>query len=132
MLFDVYVYEDDPVDALSSGPKTGELVLKGTGRDNGVTANLFKQGTKEEMLRTMRHVRLVAMNNSSFVIEGTVTVAERDHYKSKTHSFKVQWVIKHVGAPAVVDAKRLQQRSALRLARKAASGFNPDDDDNPY
>lgn len=126
MLFDIYVYHDDPVDALSSGPKTGELVLKGTGRDQGVTANLYQPGTKTEMLRTMRHVRLVAMNNSSFVIEGTVTVAERDSYKSKTHSFKVQWVIKHVGAPAVVDAKRLQRRSAARLSR-AASGFDPAD-----
>lgn len=67
------------------------------------------------------------MNTSSFVIEGTVTVAERDSYKSKSNSFKVQWVIKHIGAPAVVDAKRLQRRSALRLAR-ASSGFDPADD----
>ncbi len=128
MLFDVYVYQDDPVDSLSSGPKTGELVLKGTGRDQGVTANLYSPGTKAEMLRTMRHVRLVAMNNSSFVIEGTVTVAERASYKAKTQSFKVQWVIKHVGAPAVVDAKRLQRRSAARLNSGLASGFDPRDD----
>ncbi len=70
---------------------------------------------------------MVAMNSSSFVIEGSVTVAERDSYKSKSHSFKVQWVIKHVGAPAVVDGKRLQRRSAARLSR-AASGFDPRDD----
>lgn len=92
-----------------------------------MTANLYKQGTKDEMLRTMRHVRLVAMNSSSFVIEGTVTVAERDSYKSNTYSFKVQWVIKHLCAPAVVDAKRLQRRSAARLSR-SASGFDPADD----
>lgn len=127
MIFDVYVYEDDPVDALASGPRTGELVLKSTGRDDGVTASLYEPGTKNDLLRSMRRVRLVAMNKSSFVIEGTMTVAERKSPKSKSHSFQVQWVIKHVGAPAVVDVKRLQQRSAARLAR-ASSGFDPADD----
>ena len=130
MLFDVYIYKDDPVDALSLGPKTGELVLKNTGRDNGITADLFVPGTKTQILEQMRRVRLVAMNNGSFVIEGWRTVAERPTAsKSKTHSYTVQWVVKNVGAPAVVDAKRLQRRSASRLALKAASGFSPDDDD---
>lgn len=128
MLFDVYIYKDDPVDALSTGPSTGELVLKNTGRDNGVMAYLYVQGTKTHILDPMRHVRLVAMNNGSFVIEGTRTVADRPSAKSKVTSFHVQWVIKHVGAPAVLDAKRLLKRSALRLS-KAASGFDPIHDD---
>ena len=128
MLFDVYVYRDDPVDALSDGPKTGELVLKSTGRDNGVTSHLYSPGTKNELLTVMRHVKLVAMNSGSMVIEGTVTVAERPTTKSKTNSFRVQWIVKHVGAPAVVDARRLQRRSASRLARGLALGFDPSDD----
>ncbi|MES2913121.1 MAG: hypothetical protein V4718_17130 [Pseudomonadota bacterium] len=127
MIFDVYVYQDDPVDALSSGPKTGELILKSTGRDDGVTASLYEPGTDNDLIRTMRRVRLVAMNKSSFVIEGTITASERNSPKSKTHSFQVQWVIKHVGAPAVVNVRRLQQRSAARLAR-ASGGFDPADD----
>lgn len=128
MIFDVYVYHDDPVDALSAGPVTGELVLKKTGRDNGITANLYTPGTKTALLQPLRHVRLVAMNSGSFVIEGTRTVAERPSHKSKTHSYQVQWIIKHVGAPAVVDAKRLQRRSAGRLKLALASGFDPADD----
>ena len=86
MLFDVYVYRDDPVDALSEGPKTGELVLKGTGTDHGVMSYLYRPGTKEELLTTMRHVRVVAMNRSSMVIEGYVTVAERPSNKSKSNT----------------------------------------------
>jgi hypothetical protein len=128
VLFDVYVYLDDPVDSLSAGPLTGELVLKRTGRDNGVTANLYAPGTKTELLQPMRHAKLVAMNNGSLVIEGTRTVAERATSKSKTHSYQVQWVVKHVGAPAIVDAKRLQRRSAGRLKSVLASGFYPADD----
>jgi hypothetical protein len=129
VLFDVYIYLDDPVDSLSGGPLTGELVLKKTGRDNGITANLYTPGTRTPLLQPMRHARLVAMNSGSFVIEGTRTVAQRESSKSKTHSFQVQWIIKHVGAPAVVDAKRLQRRSAGRLAKVLASGFDPADDD---
>lgn len=129
MIFDVYVYHDDPVDALSAGPLTGELMLKNSGRDQGITANLFTPGTTTPLLQPMRHVRLVAMNGGSLVIEGTRTVAERATLKSKTRSFRVQWIIKHVGAPAVVDAKRLQRRSAGRLKLALASGFNAADDD---
>ena len=126
--FDVYLYTDSPVDSLSLGPKTGELVMKSTGRAHGIIANLFAPGTKTPILEHLRHVRLVAMNSGSFVIEGTRTVAERPSLKSKTHSHQEQWVIKHVGAPAIVDAKRLQKRSAARLNRVRASGFDPKDD----
>ena len=132
MLFDVYVYRDDPVDSLSEGPKTGELVLKAAGTDRGITCHLYAVGSKEELLRSMHHVRLVAMNSSSLVIEGTVTIAVRNTNKSKANSFKVQWVVKHVGAPAVVDAKRLQRRSASRLAKVLASGFDPADDNKNF
>lgn len=124
----MYFYKDDPVDSLSAGAMTGELMLKSTGRDRGVEANLFKPGTKEEMLHPMRHVKVIAMNSSSMVLEGYITVAERPSNKSKANTFTVRWIVKHVGAPAVVDAKRLQKRSAVRL-RAAMGGFDPRDDD---
>jgi hypothetical protein len=129
VIFDVYVYQDDPVDSLSVGAKTGELCLRKVGRDNGIEANLYKPGTKTSLLGTIRHVRLVAMNSTSMVIEGTYWASERPTVKSKVASAQIRWVIKHVGAPAVVDAKRLQRRSAARLNSAMASGFDPADDD---
>lgn len=71
------------------------------------------------------------MNSTSMVIEGTYWASERSTVKSKAASCQVRWVIKHVGAPAVVDAKRLQRRSAARLNLIRASGFDPADDDAP-
>jgi hypothetical protein len=130
VIFDVYVYYDDPVDSLSAGAKTGELVLKKTGRDHGVEANLYRPGTTDALLQTIRHVKVVAMNSTSMVLEGSAWAAERPNAsKSKGAHYTVKWVIKHVGAPAVVDAKRLQRRSAGRLAKVLASGFDPADDD---
>lgn len=129
MLFDIYVYHDDPIDALSAGARTGELCLKKKGRDSGLEANLFRPGTKEELLPSMRYVQLIAMNSTSMVIEGTRWASERPGSKSKTGSYQERWIIKHVGAPAVVDAKRLQRRSAARLNSIRASGFDPADDD---
>jgi hypothetical protein len=131
VLFDIYVYHDDPVDSLSAGAITGELCLKKVGRDNGIEANLYKPGTTTALLGAIRHVRLVAMNSNSMVIEGIYWASERPTVKSKVASCQVRWVIKHVGAPAVVDAKKLQRRSAARLGAAMASGFDPRDDDNP-
>lgn len=129
MLFDVYFFTGDPVDSLQAGAKTGELILKGTGRDNGLMAYLYAPGTKTDMLNPLRHAKLLAMNNGGMTIEGYVTIAERTSNKSKANTFAVRWVVKHVGAPAVLDAKKLQQRSAERLARVAISGFDAADDD---
>lgn len=129
MLFDVYFYTGDPVDSLQAGAKTGELILKGTGRDHGVVAHLFAPGTKTDILTPMRHARLVAMNSGGMTIEGNVTIAERSSNKSRANTFTVRWIVKHVGAPAILDAKKLQLRSAARLASAQASGFDPADDD---
>ena len=129
MIFDVYFYNGDPVDSLQAGAKTGELILKGVGRDHGIVAHLYKPGTQTDLLTPMRHTRVVAMNSGGMVIEGRVTIAERSSLKSRANTFTVRWVVKHVGAPAVLDAKKLQQRSAARLAAVAGSGFDPADDD---
>lgn len=129
MLFDIYVYHDDPIDALSAGARTGELCLKKQGRDNGLEAHLYRQGTKEDLLPSMRYVHLIAMNSTSMVIEGTRWASERPNSRSKVGSYKERWIIKHVGAPAVVDAKRLQRRTAARLKAVLVSGFDPADDD---
>jgi hypothetical protein len=130
VLFDVYVFLGDPVDSLSAGASTGELVLTPTGRDRGIVAALYRPGTQEELLPSMRYVRLVAMNSLGMTIEGTVTSAERPSAsKSKVNHFSVRWVIKHVGAPAVLNAQKLKERSVRRLAVAKASGFDPGDDD---
>lgn len=129
VIFDVYEFHGDPVDALSAGAKTGELVLSPTGRDQGLVAALYRPGTQEELLPRMRHVRLIAMNNLGMTIEGTVSSAERPTAKSKVNHFSIRWVIKHVGAPAVLNSVKLKERSARRLKHIAASGFDPADDD---
>jgi hypothetical protein len=107
-------------------------VPKKVGRDNGVEANLYRPGTKAALLNPMRHVRIVAMNGNSMVLEGKYWVAQRPQSsKSKVDSYQARWIVKHVGAPAVVDAKKLQRRSAARLNSVRASGFDPADDDAP-
>ena len=129
MLFDVYYFTGDPVDSLQAGANTGELVLKATGQDNGLMAHLYKPQTGIDMLTPLRHARVVAMNHLGMTIEGYITVAERPALKSKTHTHAVRWVVKHVGAPAVLDAKKLKERSVRRLAKAAATGFDAEDDD---
>ena len=128
MLFDVYYFTGDPVDSLQAGAKTGELVLKATGRDNGLVAHLYKPGSTLDMLTSLRHARVVAMNHLGMTIEGYITVAERPALKAKTHTHAVRWVVKHVGAPAVLNAQKLKERSVRRLAAAAASGFDPAED----
>lgn len=130
MLFDVYYFTGDPVDSLQAGAKTGELVLRSTGRDNGLMAHLYKPQTQIDILTPLRHARVVAMNHLGMTIEGHITVAERPALKAKTHTHAVRWIVKHVGAPAVLDAKKLKERSVRRLAAAAASGFDPNDDNN--
>ena len=80
----------------------------------------------------MRHARLVAMNHLGMTIEGNVTVVERLAFKSKTHAHAVRWIVKHVGAPAVLDAQKLKERSVRHLAAAAASGFSQEDDDKIF
>jgi hypothetical protein len=129
VIFDVYEFHGDPVDALSAGAKTGELVLSATGKDRGLVATLYKPGTQEELLPSMRHVRLIAMNSLGMTIEGTVTRAERPNLKAKVNHFSIRWIVKHVGAPAVLNSVKLKERSVRRLSHAAASGFDPADDD---
>lgn len=78
-----------------------------------MVAHLYQPDTQTDLLTPMRHSRLVAMNSGGMVIEGSVTIAERSSNKSRANTFAVRWVVKHVGAPAVIDAKRLQRRSAV-------------------
>ena len=132
MLFDVYYFTGDPVDSLQAGAKTGELVLTSTGRDNGLVAHLYRPDSKLDMLTPLRHARLVAMNSLGMTIEGNVTVAERPALKSKTHTHAVRWIVKHVGAPAVLDAQKLKERSVRRLTAAAANGFSQEDDDKIF
>lgn len=68
------------------------------------------------------------MNSESRVIEGTRTVSEWAISKSKAYSYQVQWIIRHVGAPALVDAKQLRKRSAATLNKALASSFDSADD----
>ena len=132
MLFDVYYFTGDPVDSLQAGAITGELVLKSTGRDNGLMAHLYKPSSTLDMMTPLRHARVVAMNHLGMTIEGYVTVAERPALKSKTHTHAVRWIVKHVGAPAVLDAQKLKARSARRLAATATAGFSEEDDDKIF
>lgn len=128
MLFDVYVFSGDPVDALAAGAKTGELVIKSAGRDQGLVANLVGPNGVDALLPPLRRVRLLAMNTTGMVIEGVVTVGQRDTLKSRTTTSQLRWVIKHVGAPAVLNTVKLKERTTRRLAITSASGFDPADD----
>lgn len=129
MLFDVYFFTGDPVDALRAGATTGELVLKSTGPDHGLMAHLYKGGTEDDLLTPLRHARVLAMNKQGMSIEGYITVAERATLKSKANTYAVRWIVKHVGAPAVLDTVKLKARSARRLASVQSRGFEPADDD---
>lgn len=90
MNFDVYVFRGDPVDVFSAGADTGELVLTPSGKDRGIVAELFKPGTKDALLRPLRHSRLVAMNSIGMTIEGTATVAERPNAKARVNYWSVR------------------------------------------
>lgn len=104
------------------------FVLKRTGRDDGLVAHLYKPGPEDDMMTPLRHAKVLAMNRRGMSIEGYVTVAERNTQKSKTHTVAVRWIVKNVGAPAVLDTVKLKARSMRRLAGVMASGFDPADD----
>ena len=69
------------------------------------------------------------MNSTGMVIEGLVTLSKRDTLKGRSDTLRLRWVVKHLGAPAVLNTQKLKQRSARRLAIASASGFDPKDDD---
>lgn len=132
VLFDVYYFTGDPVDALQAGGRTGELVLKRTGRDNGLMAHLYAPDMKTDLMTPLRHASVLAMNSLGMTIEGSITVAERAALKSRANTFTVRWVVKHVGAPAVLNTQKLKERSVRRLAAAATIGFSEADDDEVF
>ena len=69
MLFEVYYFTGDPIDTLKAGPCTGALVLKRTGRDNGMMARLFRSGTQEDLRTPLRHATVLAINQQGMSIE---------------------------------------------------------------
>ncbi|MBI2728772.1 MAG: hypothetical protein HYX42_21230 [Polaromonas sp.] len=75
---------------------------------------------------------MLAINDKGMTIEGTITIAERDTAKSRKNNFKVRWVVKQVGVPAILNTEKLKERSARRLASAVSSGFDPADDDRVF
>jgi hypothetical protein len=137
VIYDVYPLmnsqgRDDPVDALRDGPRRGLLVISKR-YYNSATASLKAElfaldGSGKELLPAMDNVRLVAENEKGKVIEGRVTHYGRSHKSRQEHSTQ-RWLCKIPGLPAVLNTEKLLKRSAERLSKAAASGFDPADDD---
>ena len=91
-------------------------------------ACLYAPGSTKELLPPLRHAKVLAMNEQGMCIEGRVTIAEREALKSKSNTFVVRWIVKQIGAPAVLNTQKLKERSRRRLALVQMSGFDPQDD----
>ncbi len=130
MIFDVYVLDGDPIDALSRGATRGELVIRKryyNRPDQSLYAEVLDpQG--RSLLGPLTYVKLVGMSPRGMTIEGIFTGYLTKGPKSRTEKFIRRWLVKHVGAKAEVDTEKILKRSAIRLSQGAASGFDPADD----
>lgn len=133
MIFDVYVLEGDPIDSLANGAVRGELVIRKryyNQPDQSLYAEVLDHEGKR-LLGPLTYVRLVGMSPRGMTIEGTFTGYMSKGPKSRTEKFTRRWLVKHVGAKAEVNTEKLLRRSADRLNHRAASGFDPADDNDP-
>ena len=135
VIFDVYVLGGkggDPVEALRAGPRRGELVIRKRWPDgprSDLMALLLEPGTRNELLPALLFPSVIAMNSIGMTIEGTTAHQFRNTSKAKIEYFKDRWLCKPPGAKAVLDTEKLLKRSAARLKRAQANGFDPAFDD---
>lgn len=136
MIYDVYeLGEDwrqpDLIKVLQRGPTAADLRITRrfpNSNSDQREARFYRPGTKEQILRVVLYVDVIAIGADGLLLVGTVTSAERNTPKSRLNSFKVGYLCKTPGAPAVVRHKHMVKNQVQRQGR-APSGFNPEDDD---
>lgn len=138
MIFDVYELGevgpgDAGIGALNAGAQRGELKIRrrfpASPHDKTLMATLCAPGTRDELLHALLYVNVVAMNSVSMVLEGTAVISERHTQKSKVNHFKVRWLCKLPGAPAILNTEKLAARAQKRRADIARDPFHPANDD---
>jgi len=144
VIFDIYILGakgSDPVEALRSGPKRGELIIRRRWPDGPRTdlqALLLEPGTRNELLPALLNPTVIAMNSQGMTVEGTTAHQFRNTAKARFDYSKERWLCKPPGAKAVLDTEKLLRQSAERLKRALDNPFDPahddvdDSDDEPF
>ncbi|WP_411878212.1 hypothetical protein [Polaromonas sp. YR568] len=91
----------------------------------------MEPGTRAQLLPALLNPAVIAMNSLGMTVEGTIAHQFRNSAKAKVEYSKERWLCKLPGAKAVLDTEKLLKRSAARLNRALASGFDPAHDDRP-
>lgn len=120
------------MEALRAGPKRGELIIRRRWPDGPRTdlqALLLEPGTRNELLPALLHPTVIAMNSLGMTVEGSTAHQLRSTSKAKIEYSRERWLCKPPGAKAVLDTEKLLKRSAARLNRAQANGFDPAHDD---
>lgn len=135
MIFDIYILGakgSDPVEALRSGPRRGELIIRRRWPDGPRTdlqALLLEPGTRNELLPALLNPTVIAMNSIGMTVEGTTAHQFRNTAKARFEYSKERWLCKPPGSKAVLDTEKLRRRSAERLKRALDNPFDPTHDD---